>query len=164
MIGVLFAGAACAVEPPGYGDLYIAVLEHARQDLGLGEPIVIHPLMGRLNRVGPGDGPPINHFNDMDTEVIRGAIGQDSVYTICDIGSSGFCEVGPGEVSIVLSEVHDLGPDGDGVVIAVDDRRGQSGTQFYTVRLKHGMRGWKVVEFAPASRPLLPPLFGDPDP
>lgn len=167
---LLLFGAAlisgCAADAASAGETYRIVLEHARRELQLEGTVVVHPLMGRLNRIGPDDGPPINHFNDMDRAVIAAAIRDDSSYTLCEISGSGWCPTESGDVSVVLSEIHTLGDDEDGLVVAVENRRAgttRAGVAFHSVRLKHGWRGWRVVAFEPTVGPLVAPIIAPHD-
>jgi hypothetical protein len=127
-------------------------LASARQDLALPRNMALHPLLA-LWASDSDLFAPLTDFNAFDTLSVRRIVKSDPEYVACTPTVAGSCEPGREEVSVVLSELRDIGGSSVAVRLIVTDRRpGQPYQRHYFAQLNGGLSGWSVVEFRDISR------------
>jgi hypothetical protein len=148
MLAVCVLAASACTAAGGNGDdaLYAAVLAEARQRLALDTPIIVHPLIARLERGERTGEFTMPSFYAADTVPVF--TDESSAYQPCRVAVSGACRLQPGVTSIVVSEDIDIGGGAVMIVVFVTDlRSGDEVQTWYSARVRRDRRGWRVYRF-----------------
>ena len=145
----LAVATACAepARPPDEA-LYQLALSAARTELELSEPIGLHP-HPLILASGEWRATRTLDFNTFDSVTVRSIVHADSTrYRVCTLDPTGSCMPEDGAISLVVSNLLQIEPDAVGLIVMVEERRGRaSGWRSYSVRIKHSLGRWHVVEF-----------------
>jgi hypothetical protein len=144
--------AGCA-EPawPADTQLYGLALAAAETELRLSPPLRLHPFPSIIDAAGLRAAQHLE-FNAFDSATVPRLVREDPTrYRLCTPDAGGSCELAEGEAALVVSNLLDVDGDAIGLVLMVQDfRTGARVWRYYTVRIKHTLGRWEVVEFRPS--------------
>jgi hypothetical protein len=123
-------------------------LERARVELALAPPILLHPFPTILRADEPWAEARLLDFNTYDSVTVAGIVRAATTYRLCATDVAGSCRLADGEIALIVSNLLEVERDALGLIlIAMDRRSGGLVHRSYSVRVKHSLGEWQLVEF-----------------
>ncbi len=133
---------------PGVTTLYRLALESIRQELGVGDSLVVDPRPRFVVEESSGDFR-MGDYNRWGDREFGRALAADSLVVACRIEGDSCGDFGP-EGVVIVSEVFPLNRR-EGVILALHlERLDETGaTRGMVLQFRHGKGGWRVSRIVP---------------
>ncbi len=136
---------SCGRPPPSANDraeaerVYMLVLERISQHMRLDPPLLLNPMLGRVNTLVILNEGGMYIPNDVDSTMVPVLVTKNHDYRLCDHTASGFCVGGPDVTMVTLSEIRDFGEHGLGVIALIMTNRDRAHQEaYYLFLVKRG--------------------------